>query len=137
MCIIYDCVTQLSWQGDTLDNIEQDLRCLLHTGCFEIIIPETMNVAPSCVSTAPMLWNEGDQRRLLLHYRPSAPVQSEAVDSATALTKPVTWNREQIEDFTRKLGFLEKGSADRSHFKFQQLSAVRLQGITMCLNYCY
>ena len=79
----------------------------------------------------PMWWKEGDQRRLLLHYQPSAPAQSGEATSDAAPAKCVTWNREQIEDFTRKLGFLEKGSEDG--ITFQRLSAVRLSAVTTAL----
>lgn len=89
-----------------------------------------MDVPPSGVSTAPMLWNAGGQRRLLLHYQPSATAQGQKVASDAAPTKPMTWKREQIEDFTRKLGFLEKGAEDGNHFKFQQFSTVRLHSLT-------
>ena len=81
----------------------------------------------------PVWWKEGDQRRLLLHYQPSAPAQSGEATSDAAPAKRVTWNREQIEDFTRKLGFLEKGSEDGMHFTFQRLSAVRLHAVTIML----
>lgn len=89
-----------------------------------------MDVPLSGVSTAPMLWNAGDQRRLLLHYQPSPTAQGQKVASDAAPTKPMTWSSEQIEDFTRKLGFLEKGTEAGSHFKFQQFSAVRLHSLT-------
>ena len=81
----------------------------------------------------PVWWKEGDQRRLLLHYQPSTPAQGgEAANDATPARR-VTWNKEQIEDFTRKLGFLEKGSEDGMHFTFQQLSAVRLHVVATAL----
>ena len=104
----------------------EDLKSLLKTGHFEFVIPESANESPLGVSTAPVWWKEGDQRRLLLHYEPSAPAQVGEVASDATPAKCVTWNREQIEDFTRKLGFLEKGSENEMHFTFQQISAVRL-----------
>ena len=81
----------------------------------------------------PVWWKEGDQRRLLLHYQPSTPAQGGEVASEATPTKHVTWNREQIEDFTRKLGFLEKGSEDGMHFTFQRLSAVSLYAVAAAL----
>ena len=111
-------------QGDTLENVSEELKSLLSTGYFQFVIPESVNAPPSDVSTAPILWNAGDQRRLLLKYQPSAPGQCQKVASGAAPTK--TWNRAQIEDFTRKMGFLEEGSEDKSRKQFQKLSAVRL-----------
>lgn len=84
-----------------------------------------MDVPPSDVSTASMFWNARDQRRLLLKYQPSTPEQYQKVTDDATPTK--TWSREQIENFTRKMGFLDKGSEDESHLKFQKLSAVRIQ----------
>lgn len=72
-----------------------------------------------------MFRNARDQRRLLLKYQPSAPEQYQKVTDDATPTK--TWSREQIEDFTRKMGFLDEGSEDGSHLKFQKLSAVRHQ----------
>ena len=77
-------------------------------------------------SAVPVWWKEGDQSRLLLHYQPSAPTHGPELARSVAPARLVTWNREQIEDFTRKLGFLEKGSEVGIHFKFQRLSTVRL-----------
>ena len=82
----------------------------------------------------PVWWKEGDQNRLLLHYQPSAPPQGREAGSDAAPAKHVTWNREQIEDFTRKLGFLEKGLEDGMHFTFQRLSAVRLHTVMTALS---
>ena len=72
-----------------------------------------------------MFWNARDQRRLLLKYQPSTPEQYQKVTDDATPTK--TWSREQIEDFTRKMGFLDEGSEDGNHLKFQKLSAVRIQ----------
>ena len=74
------------------------------------------------VPAVPVCKKEGEQRRLLLHYQPSAHVQGQAAINSGAPAKLVIWSREQIEDFTRKLGFLEKNSEDG--IRFQQLSAV-------------
>ena len=85
-----------------------------------------MDDSLSSVPAVPVWWKEGEQRRLLLHYQPSAPAQGQEAVSDAAPARDVTWNRDQIEDFTRKLGFLEKGSEDGIHFRFQRLSAVSL-----------
>ena len=111
----------------------EDLKSLLNTGHFEFVIPESADESPSGVPTVPVWWKEGDQRKLLLHYQPSIPAQGgEAANDATPARR-VTWSKEQIEDFTRKLGFLEKGSEDGMHFTFQQLSAVRLHAVATAL----
>ena len=105
--------------------MSQELKSLLSTGYFEFVIPESADVPPSRVSTASMFWNARDQRKLLLKYQPSTPEQCQKVTNNATPTK--TWSREQIEDFTRKMGFLDEGSEDGSHLKFQKLSTVRLQ----------
>lgn len=105
--------------------MSKELKSLLSTGYFKFVIPESMDVPPSDVSTASMFWNARDKRRLLLKYQPSTPEEYLKVTADAAPTK--TWSREQIEDFTRKMGFLDEGSEDGSHLKFQKLSAVRHQ----------
>ena len=107
----------------------EDLKSLLQTGFFEFIIPKSVEEVQSNAPALPVWWKEGEQRRLLLRYQP-AQGREGASDAAPA--KPVLWNREQIEDFTRKLGFLEKGSEDGIHF--QRLSAVRLHAMVMTLS---
>ena len=107
----------------------KDLKSLLQNGFFEFIIPKSVEEVQSDAPAMPVWWKEGERRRMLLHYQPSAPAQGCEGASDAAPAKPVLWNREQIEDFTRKLGFLEKGSEDGIHFKFQRLSAVRLHAM--------
>ena len=103
----------------------------MNTGHFEFVIPEPADESPSGI-LKPVWWKEGEQRRLLLHYQPSTPAQGgEVASDATLARRGVTWNKEQIEDFTRKLGFLEKGSEDGTHF--QRLSAVSLHAVATAL----
>ena len=105
--ILTSCVrngyTLLSLQGDTLQNVANDLKRIFETGHFSFIIPE----------------NIADAGRVELRYTPAskraAKVLSEEKHSSGLEEKvsvnEETWDSEQTGAFARKLGFLDSEKA--------------------------
>jgi len=118
-------------QGDTVENVSEELECIMKTGKFELII------IPS--DTSLMDTNLHSDCKVRLCYEPikelfdrkfrirgtsestssdislvSSPPLAPPYFQNQALYLPETWNREQIDDFVRKLGFLETQKADQS-----------------------
>ena len=118
-CVLYP-------QSDSLESIADDLSSLLKTGEFEFTISETTFVDGPDVCGSPVWWTGGQQRELKLHYTPSSTA------ATPDTTERVTWDLEKIEDFTRRLGFLEKGQENQDHKDFQQLSSVSELFTTCC-----
>ena len=68
----------------------------------------------------PYSHKERQRDTFVLCYTPA----SQRMSGAEGEAKVVTWQQEQIEDFTRKLGFLTKGQNNDDHSKFQRLFTV-------------
>ena len=119
-------------QGDTVENVSEELECIMKTGYFELIITPT--------DTSLMDTNLDSGCKMILYYEPIKELfdrkfrkrgASESTSSDVSMVSspppppspyfqkqasylPETWNREQIDDFVRKLGFLETQKADQS-----------------------
>ena len=130
-------------QGDTLENVAKELDCIMKTGYFELVI------CPKKIAGHSQTDDETASSEVLLHYRPMKELYhrkyrhsrlsdsgSQDVDSSMTMITPVfetqlsalleTWNNEQIEDFVRKLGFLEAQTVEQPVKRFQQLNQVRI-----------
>lgn len=87
-------------QGDTIQNVANDLERVLETGCYSFNIPE----------------NVADLGELQLRYKPSSkrtpPEPPNEEKSLVVFDEEETWDSEQIDGFARKLGFLDSKKAD-------------------------
>jgi len=108
----------------------------MSTGYFELIIAPKQNTLENHTDT-------DNCSEVLLYYKPATVLhdvwrraktisQSEKFDGAMPEPSPSVknilpwsiWSREQIDDFVRKLGFLETQKIDEPVKKFQQLNQV-------------
>ena len=122
-------------QGDTLENVSTELDCIMKSGHFKLIIK------PKKISETIAENNS----EVLLHYEPTIEsylqklrlqrlsVCHDNASSTSHIERQFSsvseiWNSEQIDDFVRKLGFLEVQSADvgQKVKLFQQLNQVSL-----------
>ena len=87
-------------QGDTIENVANDLERILQTGYYSFNVPE----------------NTADLGEVELKCKPSskqAPFQSSNGENVfDDFEKEETWDSEQIGAFARKLGFLDSKKAD-------------------------
>jgi len=118
-------------QGDTLENVSKELDCIMSTGYFELIVQP----------------KRSSKSKVLLHYQPFKELyrrkhmhretyEGESIDSNASNTPPGSfrnksclpevWNSEQINEFVRKLGFLEAQKVEQPVKRFQQLNQVCL-----------
>lgn len=90
-------------QGDTLENVANDLKRIFQTGHYSFIIPENMT----------------DSGKVELKYMPASKraakvlgveKQSLAPEEEVSV-KEETWDSEQTGAFARKLGFLDSEKA--------------------------
>ena len=120
-------------QGDTFENIANDLDCVVKTGTYIFTTThETLNYT------------------MLLHYNiPSQPhtSQNQKLPSEVEIEK---WNIDQIGEFVRKLGFLDrdKGGGDqlKCFLKINEVSflfltlgvcAARVTVVSLSVCVCY
>ena len=89
-------------QGDTLQNVANDLKGIFKTGHFSFIIPE----------------NIADPGKVELRYTPASKQAAKVLDAEKdsvafeeVLFKEETWDSEQTGAFARKLGFLDSEKA--------------------------
>ena len=116
----------------------------MSTGYFElIIVPKRSNkVSQTTAGTVVEYKSE-----VLLHYQPKREFyhrkhmqresfEGESIDSNISSTPPSAqknlsclpewWNSEQIDEFVRKLGFLEAQKVEQPVKRFQQLNQVHI-----------
>ena len=87
------------FQGETLENIDNQLKCIIKTGHYHF------NVAPSAAKTGQEIelvyllpsTNAGNGDEVSQH---GSNVRAEAI-------KWERWKRESIDEFVQKLGFLD------------------------------
>ena len=128
-----------------MENVSTELDCIMETGCFKLVVKPKRITRTTRMpfETAPE-HNSG----VHLHYEPTMTsflqrrrlqTLSESLDdtSMPIASPPAarqhsciaeTWNNEQIDDFVRKLGFLEAQSTyvEQKVKLFQQLNQVTL-----------
>ena len=127
-----------------MENVSTELDCIMETGCFKLVVNPKRIAGTTGMDyeVAP-----GHSSGVLLHYEPTMTsflqkrrlqALSESHDETSMppiMSPPVmrqvsrvaeTWNNEQIDDFVRKLGFLEAQSTDveQKVKLFQQLNQV-------------
>ena len=99
------CCCFSSLQGETLDNIAHELSCIIKTGHYKFNFSLTRT-------------SGRDQIELI--YLPSSESSSNTSDgeATDSLDRPKyeKWNREQIDEFVRKLGFLDSNATERDCF---------------------
>ena len=126
-----------------MENVSTELDCIMETGCFKLVVnPKRITRTTGMDFEAAPEHNSG----VYVHYEPTMTsflqkrrlqTLSESHDETPMpiMSPPVTrlhsyiaetWNNEQIDDFVRKLGFLEAQSADveQKVKLFQQLNQV-------------
>ena len=94
-CVRNGC-TLLSFQGDTLQNVANDLKRIFETGRFSFIIPE--NVADP--GKVELRYKKLATKVLVAEKRLLGPEEEGTL-------KEETWDSEQTGAFARKLGFLD------------------------------
>ena len=126
-----------------MENVSTELDCIMETGYFELVVKPKRIVGTSRMDYEATTEHYSG---VLLHYEPTMTsflqrrrlhTLSESHDDASlSVTSPPvqrqfscvaeTWTNEQIDDFVRKLGFLEAQSADveQKVKVFQQLNQV-------------
>ena len=129
-----------------MENVSTELDCIMETGCFKLVVnPKRIAGTIRMEYEASTEHNSG----VLLYYEPTMTsflhrrrVQAALSESHDEITMPETpppvgrqyscvaetWNNEQIDDFVRKLGFLEAQSTEveQKVKLFQQLNQVAL-----------
>ena len=110
------------------------MKSLLDTGYFEFRIVFDNQVVSTASKSFPYAHKERQRDMLVLCYTPAS---QSGGDGAVGEAKVVTWQQEQIEDFTRKLGFLEEGQNNKDHSKFQRLSTVSTVDILQAIGDLY
>ena len=96
-------------QGDKLENAEKELKCIVERGCFKLIIKPKKIIYFEKMDSEESV---EDHSKVFLNFQAEKFLE--------------TWNNEQIDDFVRKLGFLENQTAedDEQVKLFQQLNQV-------------
>ena len=129
-------------QGDTLENISTELDCIMNSGHFKLIIKPKRITSTSKMDHEAIVEHKSE---VLLNYKPTLESHlqrrrlrhlSESHDDTSSLSHiervfssvSETWNNEQIDDFVRKLGFLEAQNTEveQKVKLFQQLSQVNM-----------
>lgn len=102
-------------QGDTFENIANDLDCIVKTGKYTFTMTSG---TPSYT--------------MFLHYIPSQPHTSQS-HLFTSEVETEKWNIDQLGEFVRKLGFLDrdKGGGDqlKCFLKINEVSFVILNNL--------
>ena len=112
-------------QGDTLRGVARELDCVLKTGHYEFVFTSAA---------------ERTKGTLELIYRPMIVAYVEEGGAAEVVTQ--RWNKEQINDFVRKLGFLDsEGAAGDKINHFLHLHQVcilssRVTDVCVCAVWC-
>jgi len=161
---MYPC-TFFTNQGDTVENVSEELECIMNTGHFKLIIASHRTLENLQMDT-----DINSSCKVLLYYEPikelfdrkfkrtrgvsesSGTTDNSLVTSPPHYQKqascsPEIWNREQIDDFVRKLGFLETQKVDQPENlileaqkseqrvkTFQQLNQVTMYEILLLLD---
>lgn len=79
-------------QGDTLQGVASELRCVLESGFYRFHFNSSIDYVSGSVQ---------------LLYTPHLYQNTEEVMEMPSLSGMVVWTDEQISDFVRKLGFLD------------------------------
>lgn len=102
-------------QGDTSENVTMELECVIKTGTFTFYLGKVEELGRT-------------QSHMLLEYEPAStrfhtdsnemakPLQMKPHMMLSGKSKEI-WNQEQIEDFVRKLGFLDKDKKNEENIK--------------------
>ena len=102
-------------QGDTLENVSKELDCIITTGFYFFqtsnSIPElTLEYSPSrshqSSQSLPLPLSQPSNHVVLHQESQSGP------EAEVNIQRSEQWNSEQIDDFVRKLGFLDTEKED-------------------------
>ena len=97
-------------QGDTLQGVSSELRCVLETGFYRFHFSSSVDYVSGTVQ---------------LLYTPHIYQNVEEVLDTPSVSGMVQWSGEQISDFVRKLGFLDaEGDTEWSIKQFLHLNQV-------------
>ena len=99
------------FQGDTLQGVESELRCVSESGFYRFHFSSSVDYASGSIQLA---------------YTPHIYQNLGEVMETPSLAGMVIWTEEQISDFVRKLGFLDAEGNTASLIKqFLHLNQVR------------
>lgn len=105
-------------QGDTLQGVASELRCVLETGFYRFHFSSSIDYVSGSVQ---------------LLYMPHIYQNVEELVVMPSLSGMVVWTDEQISDFVRKLGFLDaEGDTEWLIRQFLHLNQVRSTGSPDC-----
>ena len=129
---LYDC---LSLQGDTLQNVAKDLDSIIESGHYQFevfsegIVLSLQYCPAASAHTAP------PSQPSSLDDGPPQKAQG-LMQSGKDSSGKERWSKEQIDDFVRKLGFLdaEKEGGDKIK-QFLHLNEVVLHSCIFCYGY--
>ena len=108
-------------QSDSLQKIADDLNQLLSCGQFELVVgSDSVPVGSQDLSSR----EHSKIRTIKLNYATRHKSMSGTLPPSPA---KAAWDLEKIEDFTRRLGFLEKGQENQDHKHFQQIFSVSIK----------
>ena len=91
-----------SLQGDTLQGVASELRCVSETGFYRFHFSSSIDYVSGSIQ---------------LVYTPHIYQNVGEVMDTPSLSGMVVWNDEQISDFVRKLGFLDAEGDTASQIK--------------------
>ena len=103
------------FQGDTLQNVANELECIINTGQYTFTLSSgasggeaSMNLeyTPSARPSLPpsSMGEDGVTSRT---YASESFQETGVVNGTQLVSRMENWTREQINDFVRKLGFLD------------------------------
>jgi hypothetical protein len=111
----------LRMESDSLQKIADDLNQLLSCGQFELVVgSDSVPVGSQDLSSR----EHSKIRTIKLNYATRHKSMSGTLPPSPA---KAAWDLEKIEDFTRRLGFLEKGQENQDHKHFQQIFSVSIK----------
>ncbi len=99
---MYLCTIPLSVQGDTLENVSAELKCVMKTGVFSFTCSEDPRMIRLVLQYEP---SASTRRAKLLRQDSSSPAEEGAEVHGNVLSE--TWEIDQISDFGHKLGLLD------------------------------
>ena len=94
-----------SMQGDTQQNVVNDLEQIFQTGHYNFMIPE--NIADP--GKVQLMYRPSTQRASIMLAETPSEKPTSAIQKQDESVKAEIWNSEQTGTFVRKLGFLDSG----------------------------
>ena len=127
-------------QGDTCKNVTKELNCIIMTGNYFFLAPNTISseaelmleYIPSAASQPPLLSPPPTSQpssltledpEALFSLNPYISLHRDSHETKTMNDDEQQWNSKQINDFVHKLGFLDTGEESGEETLFGHLCA--------------